>query len=106
MNSCKLLSKLYLCNTEYSDKAGDKVFKPVVNCFQNCIFVILNTVDSNIIKDYEGCKLLSKLYLCNTEYSSFSGSDSMEIVVNCFQNCIFVILNTVPPWSRRRPGAL
>ena len=40
------------------------------------------------------CKLLSKLYLCHTEYSRGEMKTYLDKVVNCFQNCIFVILNT------------
>ena len=40
------------------------------------------------------CKLLSKLYLCSTEYSLGTAKPDWVEVVNCFQNCIFVLPNT------------
>ena len=91
---CKLLSKLYLCHTEYSVLTFVSHHLFVVNCFQNCIFVILNTALLVIFWPLVCCKLLSKLYLCHTEYSSLPSVAASFTVVNCFQNCIFVILNT------------
>ena len=100
---CKLLSKLYLCSTEYSDEAPTLYCARVVNCFQNCIFVLPNTATSKRPRWKRSCKLLSKLYLCSTEYSKNTSMPLLPTVVNCFQNCIFVLPNTAT--EERRSGA-
>ena len=64
-----MLSKLYLCNTGYNPKDIFDELNRVVNCFQNCTFVILDTT--------------------GVPTDTFLNS-----VVNCFQNCTFVILDT------------
>ena len=66
----------------------------VVNCFQNCTFVILDTTRELTKREKAGCELLSKLYLCNTGYNYHSLIYFFMNVVNCFQNCTFVILDT------------
>ena len=69
---CKLLSKLYLCTTEYSLAHHYLKAVFVVNCFQNCIFVLPNTAKPPHRYATTRCKLLSKLYLCSTEYSCYA----------------------------------
>ena len=94
LKCCKLLSKLYLCSTEYSVSCYHFNLFFVVNCFQNCIFVLPNTANKRNHNRVVCCKLLSKLYLCSTEYSRFERENINILVVNCFQNCIFVLPNT------------
>ena len=93
--SCKLLSKLYLWHIEYSSTRVFSSSSLVVNCFQNCIFDISNTVCRSSFNQIIRCKLLSKLYLWHIEYSSTRVFSLSSSVVNCFQNCIFDISNTV-----------
>ena len=92
--SCELLSKLYLCNTGYNYSIFISVLFVVVNCFQNCTFVILDTTNQDWHKSTNRCELLSKLYLCNTGYNTKKAMNFIQHVVNCFQNCTFVILDT------------
>ena len=91
---CKLLSKLYLWHIEYSICINGLITFDVVNCFQNCIFDISNTAPSHSDTNTPCCKLLSKLYLWHIEYSFYRCEQIHNLVVNCFQNCIFDISNT------------
>ena len=50
--------------------------------------------------------MLSKLYLCNTGYNNDHQSYNISSVVNCFQNCTFVILDTTDTEVSPRTGEL
>ena len=91
----------------------------VVNCFELCIFEILNTTSSKNNDIITGCELLWIMYLWNIEYNGYinnskgnllwialnyvslkywiqqtAGKNVAYSVVNCFELCIFEILNT------------
>ena len=117
---CDLLSKLYLWLTSYINIHLRNNAYCVVICFQNCIFDLLHTspifgADYNdelwfafkIVSltyfihlktlcntNQRGCDLLSKLYLWLTSYICRYNSSLCDIVVICFQNCIFDLLHT------------
>ena len=121
---CELLSILYLCSVKHNEgRAGNK-YNPVVNCFQFCIFAVWNTTSKNNNEKYvwlwiafnfvslqcetqqfdevsdgnSRCELLSILYLCSVKHN-FSIEDLFsEMVVNCFQFCIFAVWNTTLLW--------
>ena len=91
---CDLLSNLYLWHIKYSNKVLKKTIVWVVICFQICIFDILNTAIEYTIMVYDGCDLLSNLYLWHIKYSVELRRMNYIAVVICFQICIFDILNT------------
>ena len=70
LNSCVLLSKLYLCRRIYSKVRAKVPTLIVVYCFQNCIFVGEFTANYLNIQGHLSCVLLSKLYLCRRIYST------------------------------------
>ena len=116
IDSCELLSNLYLCIGWHSpvDVEGDA--RGVVNCFQICIFVSDDTavgagagacfllwIAFKFVSLYRMtqlmlilyylllcCELLSNLYLCIGWHSCLSLPYKYITVVNCFQICIFV----------------
>ena len=71
-----------------------KVLYVVVNCFQICIFVSVNTTVNKYAATHSGCELLSNLYLCLSSYNLGDNTTHPPHVVNCFQICIFVSDNT------------
>ena len=91
---CDLLSNLYLCHIEYSNRHPLSYILFVVICFQTYIFVILNTAVTSKERRFCSCDLLSNLYLCHIEYSFRTKQPALLSVVICFQTYIFVILNT------------
>ena len=68
----------------------------VVICFQICIFELLKTTKQirEIFKNC--CDLLSNLYLWTIENNKEQSTPKKEIVVICFQICIFELLKTTP----------
>ena len=88
---CELLSKSYLCFTDYNCIIFRNLRAVVVSCFQNRIFVL---PDNLIVAGGRCCELLSKSYLCFTDYNPRSLERSLAGVVSCFQNRIFVLLIT------------
>ena len=117
---CDLLSNLYFCIGWYS-RYADKLTPPeVVICFQICIFVLVDTALFKI-KQFRhklwfafkfvflywliqrmpsaskvalSCDLLSNLYFCIGWYSRESIGATQDLVVICFQICIFVLVDT------------
>ena len=66
------------------------VLEGVVNCFQICIFVSDDTAISIRGLLVSSCELLSNLYLCIGWHSGLLCIERCNVVVNCFQICIFV----------------
>ena len=91
---CELLWIMYLWNIEYNEDNIDYINVFVVNCFELCIFEILNTTRFRYQGIQCGCELLWIMYLWNIEYNSFAWTRIGSDVVNCFELCIFEILNT------------
>ena len=113
---CELLSNLYLCIGWHSPWAFPGHALWVVNCFQICIFVSDDTarhthnlclaelwIAFKFVSLYRmtqrkaaggtgkvSCELLSNLYLCIGWHSEKTRRKIEELVVNCFQICIFV----------------
>ena len=114
--SCELISKLYFCVSNHKRLFSCRVYLWVVNWFQNCIFVWAITrwrilrhrwdtlwIDFKIVFLCEqsqalafnkaladGCELISKLYFCVSNHKKERANLTGCIVVNWFQNCIFV----------------
>ena len=129
---CELLSNLYLCIGWHSQGGRAAWQKPVVNCFQICIFVSDDTaiyaeesievvlwIAFKFVSLYRmtqltvkrkaflfSCELLSNLYLCIGWHSSSTRSMAMITVVNCFQICIFVSDDTAKEDLHRRQTLL
>ena len=117
---CELLWIMYLWNIEYNWRCVVCEFEQVVNCFELCIFEILNTtcdfptfitlvlwialnyvslkywIQLELAKKLKpkGCELLWIMYLWNIEYNVNVINGNKRQVVNCFELCIFEILNT------------
>ena len=93
-HSCELLSILYLCSVKHNYETKNLVRSLVVNCFQFCIFAVWNTTTGLAKREITSCELLSILYLCSVKHNMINSVDNTEIVVNCFQFCIFAVWNT------------
>ena len=94
VRSCELLWIMYLWNIEYNTQKPRMFCCAVVNCFELCIFEILNTTFLRFVETPTSCELLWIMYLWNIEYNKVIHNDDELGVVNCFELCIFEILNT------------
>ena len=117
---CELLSKMYLWPIGNNLRKQKNSLIRVVNCFQKCIFDLLETTIclslmpqywlwiafKNVSLTYwkqqlaiqktseDCCELLSKMYLWPIGNNfGFVNHVSLQ-VVNCFQKCIFDLLET------------
>ena len=91
---CELLSKFYLWHIGNNQVEIRLSNLEVVNCFQNFIFDILETTCKILSKWQSRCELLSKFYLWHIGNNADLFDMCIELVVNCFQNFIFDILET------------
>ena len=124
---CELLSNLYLCTDCNNRGVYRSPWALVVNCFQICIFVLIATTfremqqtllllwiafkfvslywlqQRRYIWNTKGvsCELLSNLYLCTDCNNFVSRETQRDIVVNCFQICIFVLIATTLQFNRK-----
>ena len=94
IESCELLSNLYLCTMQHNLQMSISLFTIVVNCFQICIFALCNTTFLFLKSRTISCELLSNLYLCTMQHNSKRNKRIDNTVVNCFQICIFALCNT------------
>ena len=93
---CDLLSKLYLWLTSYIVVKGKKTVHKLWFAFKIVSLTYFIHQKNNCQAYVLGCDLLSKLYLWLTSYILSVRLDLSEIVVICFQNCIFDLLHTSP----------
>ncbi len=66
----------------------------VVNCFQICIFVSVNTTRRRMMMAQSGLWIAFKFVSLYQLIQLCCGDVSSVVVVNCFQICIFVSVNT------------
>ena len=87
-------SSLYLWVIRNSSETDERRGIIVVNCFQICIFELLETAHLKEKTSRRGCELLSNLYLWVIRNSRSQRESRAREVVNCFQICIFELLET------------
>ena len=92
--SCELLSKVYIFDIRNNIYISAIMSKPVVNCFQKFISLILETTGYCGAILVMGCELLSKVYIFDIRNNCICNQTNTTYVVNCFQKFISLILET------------